>query len=443
MKHFVRNLVYGCLIFSLLGVAPFESEPEADPTSVQNSSLEAFSLMVSAHTILGDDVNDLLSRQGVSAKAALVLQADTATNPLQMRLEQVKALCAESRAAIQAGYTGAEQCERLAITDQVCAREIRSIETALARSSRGRGLQTFLRRTLRRLDPGRANFGKFLRFVQHDLLPEAAEQYITGALSGGGANARRIVRQVFKRKVRQVIKANLTTDLMMSGVPPQTIQEMGLPASQGIDLSTMKIGKGIDLQAIRQQCDREEGNQATSPESPPADPDQGPDMLEKWLDRKKVQLTCNMPTQYYDTSFVQEGAPEWFDLVVTLDLKEGNVNYTYDYAAAWVSGQYYDNQHHGEGKGSYIGDGWVTGTEVNTAVWYTYYVNIETGEKISAGAEESTGNVPFIGALWDDMSQGVFCRAYPYTNAEIQGIGKEGLLTWNNALCNPCTVEIK
>jgi hypothetical protein len=444
MTRRVVKLLYCCTILLVLFSDLVPSAQAADDSSLDNSQLDAYTLMVAAHDLLGADLDQLVQSDQSAAKRATLRLADPpSTNPLEIRLRQVQNLCAETRQNIQATYTGAELCEKSAIVDQVCTREITSVQAALERSQRGRGYKTFFRRIFRRLDPARANFGKLFGFIRHEVLPEAAKQIVTGAIGGGNIVARRIIRQTFIRKARQVIKANLTSDLLMSGVPTETIQELGLPAPQEVDYSQIKIDRSIDLQAIRKQCTQDgESADDVSPNQVVIT-DFAPDMIEKWMDRNAVYMNCKMPTQYFGTSFIGAGAPEWFDLQIKFDLKEGDVTYVYDYEANWVDNGYYENRHHGEGRGDYIGDGWFTGVEQNTVLWYQYYLNTQTGEQISSGPEETTTTYNFIGTLFDDLSQAVFCRAYGNTNDEIKSVGKKGLLNWNTSLCNPCTVDIK
>jgi hypothetical protein len=444
MRLTVQKIVYSSLIMLLL-VSEFGSSARAaNEQSLESSGLDAYTLMLAAHAFLGADLDELTQNDKTVARLASIHLVDNPTsNPLEIRLRQIENMCTESRQTIQSNYTGTELCERLAITDQVCAREIKSLQTALERTRRGRGLQTFFRRTLRRIDPGRANFGKLLRFIRHEVLPEAAQQIVTGALGGSNVMARRVLRQTFIRKARQVIKANLSTDLLMSGVPTETIQEIGLPAPQDVDLNRIKISRNIDLQAIQRECQKQVEREPAPSQDQTVESDKGPDMIEKWMDRTAIILSCKMPTHYFGTSYIAAGAPEWFDVQIEFDLKEGDVTYIYDYDAEFVDNGYYENSHHGEGKGDYIGDGWFSGVEQNNINWYQYYLNIETGEEISSGAEEIATTYNFIGALMDDMSQGVFCRAYGNTNEEIRSVGKDGLLNWNSLLCNPCAVEIR
>jgi hypothetical protein len=353
----------------------------------------------------------------------------------------MEALCAETRQSLQASYTGAEACEKTAILEQSCSSEINTLKTVLDRSRGGAGVRTFFQRLARRINSGRANFGKLLRFIRHEVLPEAAQQVVGASLSGGNVVVRRVVRQTFLRKARQVIKANLTTNLLISGVPPQTIQELGLPAPRdvSVDLSQIKIPASVDLEAIQKQCQEAENGKPNVAESQAVQPDKGPDMLEKWLDKDALYMSCKAASYYFRTSFVDEGAPESFDLLIKLDLQEGDVTYTFDYNAVWHSDQYYENSHHGEGKGAYIGDGWFSGVEQSTILWYKYFLNTQTGEQISSGEEEDKRTFNFIGVIFEDLSRAAFCWGYGQSNEEMKSMGKERLLE----MCSPCTVEVR
>jgi hypothetical protein len=443
MKAVFRKLFCICLLAALLfsDLTPIAQASDA-PGGWQQSELDSYTLMLAAHALLGANLDELAQNGKPAAKQAVIFQeASPVSNPLEVRLRQVEALCAETRQSLQASYTGAEACERTAILEQSCSSEINALKTAVDRSRGRAGVRTFFQRLARRIDPGRANFGKLLRFIRHEVLPEAAQQIVGASLSGSNVVVRRVVRQTFLRKARQVLKANLTTDLLMSGVPPQTIQELGLPAARAasVDLSQIKIPRSIDLNAIREQCQRQAGGELPAPESQPAQAHNGPDMLEKWLDKNAIYMNCQAASYYYGTISVDEGAPESFDLLIKLDVQEGDVAYTYDYDATWHSDQYYENRHHGEGKGAYVGDGWFSGVEQSTILWYKYYLNTQTGEHISAGEEEDKRTFKFIGVIADDLSRAAFCWGYGQSNEEMKSMGKERLLE----MCSPCTVEVR
>lgn len=442
MKRINLKLISICLVFLVLISNLSIPLQKVSASDFSNNELETFSMMLYAHAILGDDLTEITSRKQQSLKLAAVLDASSAdTNPIEIRLHEVNAMCAESRQSIKNRYTGSELCVNLAITDQICSSEIKSLETALQRSRHGRGLQSFLRRGLRRLDPSRANIGKLMGFIRREVLPEAAKQIVRGFLGGGDVVIRSVIRQTFIRNARQVIKTNLSKDMMMSGVPTQIIQGIGLPAPDVFDFSKVQTSPNIDLQAIRQNCGEELGDKS-QPEKQEVVSEVDPDLITPLLEKNSVQFNCKMPSWYYGTNFAVEGAPELFDLLVTLDLKYGSVTYIYDYEANWIGSWTYENRHHGEGKGDYTGAGWFSGTEQETIMWYQYGTIVGTGEIYTSDESQNIHTNNFLGAITDDLKRGVFCRIPVGYEGDIKSVGKEGLFSWNTDYCRPCTIDI-
>jgi len=433
------------LLIPLLLVESFHPVAQTDKLdNGKQSEMDAYLLMMTAHSILGNEYEEA-ALPGYTHVMAVPSRSNggPGTSPLEQRLAYVDSICAESRQSIEARFTGLDQCERLAISELVCQREINALETALNRSRRGRGMQTFLRRSIRRLDPSRANLGKLLGFIRHEVLPEAAQTIVTSALSGGNVVARRIIRQTFLRKARQVVKANLTTDLMMSGVPPETIREIGLPVKPDADAFQITVGRDINLEAIRGKCEEEaKTGQSSEPEAQGEQSLTG--MLEGLQGLSTIQLTCQPLTFYAGTNFIDDGAPEHHDLQVEINVKTAQVAYKYEYTAQWQDYGYIEAIHRGTGDGLFAENGWFLGDEQYESETNQYILNIETGEKSYSEPRQGTDVYPFIGAVMDDLSQAVYCRNLITQGSpeELIAKGKEFLLT-RLECCVPCKIETK
>ncbi|MEJ2563011.1 MAG: hypothetical protein P8Z42_10000 [Anaerolineales bacterium] len=201
---------------------------------------EALLLMVSSYDLSfeeSEEVGGQLGSRGLMKTVSSSFDpAGAPANEAQRLLTMYQELCADLHGNTTADQLAVDKCVTEKVLTHVCGPAIERLKKQaeqLARQRRRRSNP--LRRFFRRLDPSRINLKRFGRWLSEEVIKEAVVQMVTGGAALQGKMARRVLRQVFWKKVRREVR----------------------PEAANVTVSRDVVVQPVDFDAFVRQCQRE------------------------------------------------------------------------------------------------------------------------------------------------------------------------------------------
>jgi len=223
---------------------------------------EALLLMVSSYNLSfeeSEEVGGQLGSRGLMKTVnSAVDPAAAPANEAQRLLTMYQELCADLHGNTTADQLAVDKCVTEKVLTNVCGPAIERLKKQAEQLARRRRRRSNpLRRFFRRLDPSRINLKRFGRWLSEEVIKEAVVQMVTGGAALQGKMARRVLRQVFWKKVRREVRIGLARDLVRSGAKANVLAALGLPEAANVTVSRSVAVQPVDFDAFVRQCQRE------------------------------------------------------------------------------------------------------------------------------------------------------------------------------------------